>query len=80
MEEAAPVQIIDLAGVACPMNWVRAKLALEDIEEGQILAIILDSGAPIRNVPQSAKLEGHKVVKVERLGEKYRIYIKRAAQ
>lgn len=55
---------IDLRGVACPLNFVKTKLALEEMEAGDILAVILDEGEPILNVPRSLKEEGHTVRKV----------------
>jgi sulfite reductase (ferredoxin) len=38
---------LDLKGVACPFNFVRTKLKLEEMESGDILAVILDDGEPI---------------------------------
>ena len=55
---------IDLRGTACPMNWVKAKLTLEQMEPGQVLEMLLDDGDPIRNVPRSVRDEGHKILKV----------------
>ena len=52
----------DFRGVGCPMNFVKTKLVLETMTTGQQLSILLDDGAPIQNVPNSVKLEGHKVL------------------
>jgi len=51
-----------LRGVMCPINWVKAKIALEKLAAGQVLVIVVDAGEPARNVPRSAKLEGHTIV------------------
>jgi tRNA 2-thiouridine synthesizing protein A len=56
------MQVIDLRGVSCPTNFVKAKLALEDIETGKTVQILLDDGEPVKNVPRSLKAEGHKLV------------------
>ncbi len=56
--------LLDLSGVACPMNFVKTKLQLEEMDAGQILHVILDGGEPIRNVPRSVQSEGHKIVEV----------------
>lgn len=56
------MHVIDLRGVSCPTNFVKAKLALEDIETGEILQILLDDGEPVKNVPRSLKAEGHKLL------------------
>lgn len=68
---------LDLRGVVCPMNFVRAKLKLESMDEGQVLEIMLDSGEPIQNVPKSIKDEGHKVVEVKKEGDFFRLKIEK---
>lgn len=69
---------LDLSGVICPLNWTMAKLALEELEDGQVLEVILDRGEPLRNVPRSAKAEGHRIVDVEPEGEEqYRLLIEK---
>ena len=53
---------LDLTGVACPMNWVRTKLALERMGAGERLDVRLDPGEPLESVPRSAREDGHEVV------------------
>ena len=52
---------LDLTGVACPLNWVKTKLALERLARGDELAVRLDAGEPIESVPRSAREDGHDV-------------------
>jgi sulfite reductase (ferredoxin) len=52
---------LDLTGVACPMNWVKAKLALERMDPGEELTLLLDPGEPLESVPRSAREDGHEV-------------------
>lgn len=52
----------DCRGVGCPMNLVYAKVELAKLESGNVLEIILDDGAPVNNVPESAAREGHTVL------------------
>jgi TusA-related sulfurtransferase len=52
---------LDLTGVACPMNWVRTKLALEKLSAGDELTVRLDAGEPLESVPRSAREDGHDV-------------------
>ncbi|MBI5789513.1 MAG: sulfurtransferase TusA family protein [Candidatus Schekmanbacteria bacterium] len=58
---------LDLRGEVCPYNFVKTKLALEELETGQILEVILDAGEPIQNVPRSVKDDGHKIIEVKKL-------------
>ena len=68
---------LDLRGVICPYNFVKTKLKLEAMEQGQILSVLLDDGDPIRNVPLSVSNEGHTVLSQDRLQEFYRVRIRR---
>ena len=56
---------IDITDVVCPITFVKTKVALEDLEDGQILEIRLNEGEPIQNVPRSLKDENHKVLEVK---------------
>ena len=53
---------IDLRGVSCPTNFVKAKLALEELETGDRVELLLDDGEPVKNVPRSLKGDGHKLL------------------
>jgi len=56
------VPTLDLRGIMCPMNYVKAKLKLEMMDEGERLEVWLDAGDPIKNVPQSLRNDGQKVL------------------
>lgn len=56
------MQTIDLRGVCCPTNFVKAKLALEMVDAGEVVEFLLDDGEPVKNVPRSLKAEGHKLL------------------
>lgn len=56
---------VDLRGVGCPTNFVKARLALETIEPGETVQFLLDNGEPARNVPRSLKAEGHRLLGLE---------------
>ncbi|HLE02591.1 MAG TPA: sulfurtransferase TusA family protein [Dehalococcoidia bacterium] len=71
------MKLLDLRGCICPMNWVKTKLALEEMEPGEMIEVWLDDGEPIRNVPRSAAGEGHRVVRVAPQDSFFRVLIKR---
>ncbi len=62
---AGNAEVYDLRGVACPMNYVKTKLKLEMMDDGEQLEVWLDAGDPIRNVPASLRNDGHKVLQQE---------------
>ena len=68
---------IDLRGVPCPMNFVKAKLALEQIDVGEVLDVLLDAGEPARNAPASFAEQGQDVLDVTDLGGHFRLRVRR---
>jgi molybdopterin/thiamine biosynthesis adenylyltransferase len=60
---------IDIVGTGCPMNLVHAKVELARMDSGQILEIILDDGAPVRNVSRSIQEEGHELLQQNQLND-----------
>ena len=71
---------LDLRGVICPYNFVKTKLKLDTMQSGEILAVILDDGEPIRNVPQSVENEGHTILTQELLGASHRVLIQKGEE
>ncbi len=73
------IHCMDLRGEICPMNWVRTKLRLEELDPGEPLEVLLDEGEPVQNVPRSARSEGHRILNLKREGSYYRVLIERGA-
>lgn len=55
---------LDITDVVCPITFVKTKVALEELEDGQILSIRMNDGEPVQNVPRSIKEEGHQILKL----------------
>ena len=55
---------IDITDLTCPITFVKTKVALEEMDEGQILQVHLNDGEPVQNVPRSIKEEGHEVLEL----------------
>jgi TusA-related sulfurtransferase len=65
-EAREPNARVDITTVVCPVTFVKTKVALEELDDGQVLEVRLNDGEPIQNVPRSLKDEGHKVISVNR--------------
>lgn len=52
---------LDLRGIACPMNFVKTRLFLDKMQEGDLVRVLLDGGEPVESVSSSVKQEGHSV-------------------
>ena len=64
MDEIHIDRTVDITDVVCPVTFVKAKVELEEMEKGEILAIRMNDGEPVQNVPRSIKEEGHQVLKL----------------
>lgn len=57
-------ETVDITDVVCPVTFVKAKAALEEMDEGQVLSVHMNDGEPVQNVPRSIKDEGHQILKL----------------
>lgn len=70
---------VDITDVVCPVTFVKTKVALEELDEGQILSICMNDGEPVQNVPRSIKEEGHQILKLDDNEDgTYTLYVKKA--
>jgi len=77
METIKVDQNIDLRGVSCPLNYVKTKLKLEEMEVEQVLEVLLDDGESIVNVPRSVKEDGHKILEIEQVEDYFKVLVKK---
>jgi len=68
-EEIRIDQELNLKGEVCPYTFVKTKLALEMMEPGQVLRVIVDHLPAVENVPRSVKNEGHEILKVGQVND-----------
>ena len=54
-------QYLDLCGLACPINFVKCCLALENLSSDQVLIVHLDIGEAEISVIEGLKEKGYKV-------------------
>ena len=69
MSEIKIDDTVDITDVVCPVTFVKAKVALEELDEGQVLSIRMNDGEPVQNVPRSIKEEGHQILKLTDNGD-----------
>ena len=56
---------LDITGEICPMTFVRTRLALDRMATGETLMVRLRGEEPLRNVPQTAREQGHQVLSIQ---------------
>ena len=76
-EEKARKEFLDLRGVECPFNFVKAKYKLKEMDVGSILVITLDGEESIRSVPQSLRDEGHEIIDIQEENGYYTVVVRK---
>ena len=74
--------VVDLRRYACPLTYVKTRIALERVGEGDRIEVWLAAGEAVESVPRSATHDGHRVVGVEPLPEDpggFRVVIEKGA-
>lgn len=69
MEDVKADRTLDIKGVVCPYTLVKSKLAMEEIEVGQVLEILLDYPEASESIPKAMLNYGHTVLKVEKIND-----------
>ena len=78
MAEFNITDTLDITDVNCPITFVKTKIALEELDDGDILSVRLNDGEPVQNVPRSVKEEGHEVLSLTENGDgTYQLIIKK---
>ena len=79
----APAARLDVRALACPMTWVRTRVALGRLEVGSVLEVLLSDGEPRESVPRTAAEDGHGVLRLEPAPEEgegtWRVWLRRKA-
>ena len=77
--EDKPSEFMNLRGIACPLNWAKAKARLERMATGSRLVLETDDPRAGRDIPGAAEAEGWVVLEVTATdsGDAVRIAIER---
>ncbi len=71
------METLDLRGVACPTNYVRVRVALEGLAEGDELEVLLGQGEPVLNVPRSLRDDGDQVLEVRPRDDHFSVRVRK---
>ena len=67
-----------MRGEVCPYTFVKSKLALEQLETGEVLRVIVDNPRSADDVPRSLAGEGNEVLEVTPLtGHEWAIVVRK---
>ena len=69
---------LDITDKICPLTFVHTRLTIESMQPGTVLAIILNEGEPLENVPRSLQELGHRIISIKPTSERpgsYRLLV-----
>ncbi len=75
--EPKPDKVLDCLGLYCPEPVFRTRLALDEMEVGEMLEVIADDPASEEDIKRLVKRLGQEVVSFKFDGEKVRFLIKK---
>ena len=55
---------LNLYGVKCPLNWAKAKVRLEYLDQGDQLELVIEDPKGRRDIPRAAEAEGYAIVDI----------------
>lgn len=55
---------LDLRGEVCPYTFVRTKLAIEELADGDELTLLLDHRPAFTSVPRALREDGHELLRI----------------
>ena len=61
---------LDITREHCPMTFVKTKIELSKLSEGDFLEVLVTEGEPLDNIPKSSREQGFKVVEILHVKDK----------
>lgn len=72
---------VDITDKVCPLTFEKAKVAIDELDDGEVLAIRMNDGEPVQNVPRSIKDEGHQILKLnDNEDGTYTLYVRKVEE
>lgn len=72
-------RMLDLRGEVCPYTLLKSKLALEEMQVGQVLEVVVDHRPAMEDVPKGLSYEGQEVLLIEETSASvWRIVVRKA--
>ncbi len=69
---------LDITEEHCPMTFVKTKLELAKLNQGELLEVLLKEGEPLDSVPKSSEEQGYEIVAISHVEKDiYKVIIKK---
>ncbi len=70
---------LDVRGQPSPKEYLKAKNALHEMAESQVLELYIDDGEPLRRIPFGLRAEGHEIIVSEPAKDGVRLLVRKRA-
>ena len=77
MHEIKADLVVDCLGLFCPEPILRTRLAIDEVEVGQIIEVIADDPSAENDIQSWAKHTGHEILKIEKIDGEFHFFIKK---
>ena len=75
---AEPDKVLDCIGLYCPEPVFRTRLALDEMEAGQVLEVTADDPAAEEDIKRLVRRLGHEILSLESDDDQVRLLIRKA--
>ena len=72
-----PDRVIDCLGLYCPEPIFRTRMALDEMESGEVLSVLADDPAAEEDLKRLVKRLGHELLSLEVEGDEINILIRK---
>lgn len=69
---------LDAKGIACPMPIVRTKKAIDTINTGEVLEVLVTDKGALNDFPAWSKASGHTILETKEVDGVHYFYIQKA--
>ncbi|HHH35704.1 MAG TPA: nitrite/sulfite reductase [Gammaproteobacteria bacterium] len=77
-EEKKKAEVIDLTAYGCPLHYIKARNALRNYPEGQVIQFLFSAEEPAEQASSSLKSDGHEILAIEEDGDAVRVSVRKA--
>ena len=71
-------QTLDARGLSCPLPLLRTKLALRDMQGGQVLHLVASDAGSQRDIARFAELAGHGLLQMREQDGEFHFWLRKA--
>jgi len=77
-EAKKKAELIDLTSYGCPLHYIKARNALRQFQEGEVIDFLFSAEEPAEQASSSLKNDGHHILSIAEVGAAVRVSVRKA--